>query len=81
MMARQIAARGRLCAGEGWPGVSDSRAARARCTASLRPRPPSPAPACAAAPVCAACRVRRLSVVVTPSRAGRLPLACYARAA
>ena len=32
MMARQIAARGRLCAGEGWP-VSGSPALRARCTA------------------------------------------------
>ena len=37
MMARQIAARGRLCAGAGWPGVSCSPALAARCTAFLRP--------------------------------------------
>ena len=35
-VARQIAARGRLCAGDGWPGVL-SPAAPARCTAFLLP--------------------------------------------
>ena len=61
-VARQIAARGRLCAGAGWPGVSCSPALPARSTAFLIASTLTP-PACPCV------------VAVMDARRGRLMLA------